>query len=72
MQASCKHAAGQAEIEPLVWNHTSARKKCEIRFSKVHYVLFCLKQQLKQNLFLKAHWENFKIGCTKAEKIILM
>ena len=50
MQATYKHAAGQAEIEPLVWNHTSARKKCEIRFSKVHYVFFCLKQQLKKTV----------------------
>ena len=40
---------------------TGAREKPEIFFSTVHYFL-CLKLQPKQNLFLKGHWENFKIG----------
>ena len=28
LQASCRHAAGQAKIPPLVWNHTSQIEKC--------------------------------------------
>ena len=71
LQESCRHAAGQAEIQPLVGNQTSTREKInKMFFSKVHYFFCCWKLQQKQSLILKAFWGNFKIGgVTKKKKI---
>ena len=56
LQAICRHAAGQAEIRPLVWNQTSAIYKCQIKFSK-HRALFLVIAKVKQDLFWKKAWK---------------
>ena len=39
----------------------------------MHYVFVLFKETTKQNLFLKADWENFKVGCiTNQKKITFM
>ena len=60
MQASFRHAAGQADSNQLVWNQTSEWEKVKINFSKVHF-FSCFKLQQKQNLFQKYFWEIFLI-----------
>ena len=42
LQASCSHAASQAEIQPLVWNHTSPIEKFQINFFKSPLLFFAL------------------------------
>ena len=69
--ARCRHAAGPLQDKQKS-NHWCEIKvvqeknlkyffqTCSIFFSKV--LFFCLKLQPKQNLFLKGHWKNFKVG----------
>ena len=48
LQASCRHAAGKAEIQPLVWNQISAIGKCQENISNhQHFILYEFDQKLK-------------------------
>ena len=62
LQASCSHAAGQAEIQPLVWNHTSSIEKCPINFWKSQVLFFWYEPDPKLKLFWKGNAMTFKIG----------
>ena len=52
LQASCSHAAGQAEIQPLVWNHTSPIEKFQIIFLN-HQNFFLVWARPKTKTVLK-------------------
>ena len=40
LPATCRHAAGQAKIPPLVWNHTSPIEKCRNIFIQYGELFF--------------------------------
>ena len=56
LQASCRHAAGQAKIPPLVWNHNSPIEKCTIFFFNVE-IFFLVIASVKTRHILKRAWQ---------------
>ena len=68
MQTSCR----PSKKLTIGVKSNQCKRKCEITFSKVHYFFFINLQQ-KQNRFLKACKENFKLGgVTKLKEMIFM
>ena len=66
LQVSCRHTAGKAEIQPLVWNQTNAITKCQENFSN-HKHFFFVWARSKLKLFWKDHEKKFNIGSVHVE-----
>ena len=63
--ARCRHAAGplQAKQKSNHWCEIKPVQEKNLKyFFQKCITFFCLNLQSKQNLFLKGHWENLKIG----------
>ena len=41
LQVSCRHAAGKAEIQPMVWNQTTAVEKIQENYASLQN-FFCM------------------------------
>ena len=69
LQASCSHAAGQAEIQPLVQNQTSIIGKCQNFVLQIRIIFFWYVLDPKLKLFWKHHAMKFIIGGVNVEKV---
>ena len=56
LQVSCRHAAGKAEIQPMVWNQTTAVEKFQENYTSLQYFFFGYELDSKTKTVLKRQW----------------